>query len=213
MRHACRQNHRLHRSRALADQRNVRDFIRRNLIRRHLHLFHKFHRSGIKRRGKTGHPKLLRFLLQPRLPVPWRIRLLIQAVQRLPVPERSARNAEIRLIALYGDRIRRVGLELQCIRAGLCRRMHDLHGSVKILQVVGGHLRHNIGLLSRSYFSPVNCKLFHFVFLVSVPLQVLFPASITSNDSLQETRRLSMAPAPYREFHSLFLPAQPENSG
>ena len=77
------------------NQRDVHQFERCHLVRRHVHLFQEVNRGGIERSREQIESQIVSDLLQPRMPLPRRVGLAVKFVQVAPVPERSF-NAETR---------------------------------------------------------------------------------------------------------------------
>src|SRR5438876_9375433 len=79
-------------------------------------------------------------LLQFRRPHPWRVRVIVDFVQRPTVPDSASIDAKVFAIARDGDGIWRVGLQLDHISAGGFCGVDDLHRLIKALVVIGGKL-------------------------------------------------------------------------
>ena len=56
------------------------------------------------------------------------------------IPQRAASDPEILPVARDGDRVRRLGLELNGVRTNLFRRLDKAHGLPEVLVVIGGEL-------------------------------------------------------------------------
>ena len=68
--------------------------------------------------------------------VPWRVRFLVELVETPAIPQ-AALDDEARPVMVNRDRIGRVSLQLDRIRPGLLRRLHDGQGPVEPAEVVG----------------------------------------------------------------------------
>src|SRR5438132_13217559 len=81
-----------------------------------------------------GHYHLLQF----RLPLPGRVRLSVEFVQRPTVPDSASIDAKVFAIARDGNGVWRVGLQLDHISAaGFCG-VDDLHRLITAWVVIGG---------------------------------------------------------------------------
>ena len=70
---------------------------------------------------------------------------MIELVKRLAGPERPFDDAETGKIAVEGDRVGRVGLQLDGIGAGLLGRPDDLDCLIETLIVIARHLGDDVG--------------------------------------------------------------------
>ena len=141
--HSRRQDHGLMQAGDPADEGDVGDLIGGHFVGGHVHGRHEIHRRGIEGGGKAFHSQPVRFLHQLRLPLPGSISLLVQPVEGGSVPDGSLVDLKIGGIAVQGDGVRGIGLQLDGIRSGFPRRMDDLQGSVVVLEMVGRHFRHD----------------------------------------------------------------------
>ena len=57
-------------------------------------------------------------------------------------------NAEILVITVDRDRVRRVGLQLNSVGSSFVRRLYDPDGFVEVLIVIGGHVRNDVSGVS-----------------------------------------------------------------
>ena len=143
IRHARRQNHGLMEAGDPADEGKIGDLIGGHLVGGHIHGSHEVHRCGVKGGGKALQSQTVRLLHQLRLPVPWSVGFLIQLMKRGAVPYGSFVDLKIRGIAVQGDGVGSIGLQLDGVRSGLLRGMDDFDGPMVVLQVVGRHFRHD----------------------------------------------------------------------
>ncbi len=134
------------RCRAL-DQRNVHDLERGDLVGWRTQAFQKVDGGRIEGTREQGDAPRARMREQMRVPIPWRMRLTIQIIERATVPQATL-DAELRSIVVDGDRVGGVGLDLDRVGAGLLRRVDDGQGALKLPQMVGGHLRDDVRRLA-----------------------------------------------------------------
>ena len=136
-------NHRLMQAGDFAYQGNVVDFVGSQLIGGHIHGFHKINSRKIKGRGEAFHSQAVRLFHQLRLPIPGSVSLFVKFIKGGTVPDSSLCYLKTGCLAVQGDGFRLVGLKLHGIGAGLFGGMDDFHRPAVILQVIGGHLRHD----------------------------------------------------------------------
>ena len=78
------------------------------------------------------------------MPRPGGVSLPIKLVKILPLPEGAFANLKILVVAVDGQGVRCVGLQLYGIRASLGSSVNYSHRRVKVLLVVGRHFRNDI---------------------------------------------------------------------
>src|SRR5438094_953772 len=93
--HSCGNDQRFSGTSYFFNQRDVYQFKRRNLVRRDVHFFQKVDCCWIEWCRKQIQPKVISHLLQFRLPLPGRVRLSVEFVQRPTVPDSASIDAEI----------------------------------------------------------------------------------------------------------------------
>ena len=101
--------------------------------------FQKIHRRFVKGGGQKIQPQTLTLRFDDGLPFPGGVGFFIQVVEVGAVPH-AAFVAEILVVAVQGDGVRRVGLDLQAVGAGVRRRPYDLQRTVQAAAMVGAHL-------------------------------------------------------------------------
>ena len=77
-------------------------------------------------------------------------------VQRASVPERACVNAKVFAIARNGNRVGRVGLQLDGICSGNFRRVNEFHRPIKALIVISGKLGDDVDGKSRSNHTAID---------------------------------------------------------
>src|SRR5277367_3121746 len=96
------------------------------------------------------HPKLIGDRFKFWLPLPRRERFLIEIVKSAAITQRSSRNSKAFFVAPECDRVSGVGLELDCVRTRILRRMEYLDCLIEILIVIGGKFRNDVNRSARS---------------------------------------------------------------
>ncbi len=124
-------------ARDLTDHGNIVDLVGSDLIGGYIHFLQKIHGSKVEGRREALQSQPVCFFFQLRLPVPGRIGFLIELIERSSVPDGAFVDLEAFVVAVQGDGIGRIGLQLHRVRTGFFGRMDDLYCPVVILIVVG----------------------------------------------------------------------------
>lgn len=93
---------------------------------------------------EDGDVVLARVFEQRLVPLPWHVRFLVKLIERLAIPQ-AAVDLEFFGVAVQGDGVGGVGLQLDSIGAGLLRLLDDLHRGVELAVVVSGELGDDVG--------------------------------------------------------------------
>ena len=72
------------------------------------------------------------------VPFPRRIRLIVELVERFPLPIFARAHNEFRTLRIYRHRIGRVRLQLYCVRAGIRSRVDDPLRALDVLIMIAG---------------------------------------------------------------------------
>ena len=148
-RHAGRQDGRAAGRGDAPNQRQIDQLERRDLVGRRIELFEEIDRGVVERRREHRDAELAAFGEQRRMPVPRRVRLLVELVEAAAVPQ-AALDAEFRPVMVDGDRVGRVGLQLDRVGAGRLGGVHHGERMVETAAMIGGKLRHHVGRLARA---------------------------------------------------------------
>ena len=119
--------------------RNVHQLGRRDFIRFAADGLKKIDRCRIEHRAKEVHTQSLALALDFSLPLPRRIRFLVEVVESAPLPE-ALQGLEIRTVAVDGYRIGCVSLKLQAVCPSDRSGRHYLHGLFKTSTMIAAHL-------------------------------------------------------------------------
>src|SRR5580704_6015582 len=92
------------------------------------------------------------------LPVPRRVGLAVEIVERLAIPKRSLAVTKERRVASDGDRIGGVRLQLHRVGPGVFRNSNELFRFFEPLVVVGRDFGNDVRRLPRADGPPLNRK-------------------------------------------------------
>src|ERR1019366_9611619 len=95
-------------------------------------------------------PQFVRDLFQFRLPLPGRKCLLVEVLKNAAIPQGATRNPKTLFVTAQRDRVCRVGLELDRIRAGILSGAKNPDRLIKVLLMIRRQLSHNVNWLAAS---------------------------------------------------------------
>ena len=140
-RHAGRDDDRLARRGRKPDQRQVHDLRRCDLVAGDVEVLQECDSGRVERARERQDPQLVGQVEDGSVPLPRRVRLLVEVVQPAIRPELVPRgDPERRPVGVDGDRVGRVGLELDRVGTGLGHRPDDGQRRCQVTVVVARHL-------------------------------------------------------------------------
>ena len=114
-------------------------------MRGDVHRLQKIDGGEIERRGEAVEAEGFGELLEAGLPFPGRGGLGVELVQIAPFPEGALADLKERGAQVQGHGVRRVGLELDGVGAGVLGGVHEGGGLGVVLVMVGRHFRDDVG--------------------------------------------------------------------
>ncbi len=116
-----------------------------------------------KRSREKIQAQIVGHLFELGLPIPGRIGLAVQLVQRAAIPKRAPSDAELFAIARDRHGVRSVGLQLDRIRTRVFGGLNDANRLIEVLVVIGGELSNNVDGAARpdSVFADVQASGHH----------------------------------------------------
>lgn len=140
-RNAGRDYHGLVFARRIFDERNIRDLEGGDFVDGIAEFFKEVHRSPVKGRGEHCDAKRAGIAEQLFMPFPGRVCLLVEFVERCPVPESSLLYLEILVVTVKRYRVGGIGLELHRIRPGFFRGPDYCQSVLQLVVMVRRKLR------------------------------------------------------------------------
>ena len=192
------------------DERQVHELERRDLEGRHVEPGEEVDRGRVERAREAVHAERFGERLEPRLPLPRHVRLLVEVVQGRAFPQRAGARAERLRVARDRDRVGRVGLELDGVGARLVRGMDELDRDILVLAMVGRQLGDDVDGMAgpdRPASDAERCG--HVVIPESVVARALIESTARSASSAAWTSTTSAAALVREEAD----PDRPESGG
>ncbi len=150
--HARGHDHRLAGARHSADERMIGVLERRHLVAGRIEALQKVHGGFVKRRGKGDHAARPGAGKDRAVPLPRRVGLLIELVERGAAPQAvGIGDAEAFGIDIQCHGISGIGLQLQRVRAGIGGGIHQRHRAIQRLVVITGHFGDDEGGVIRPH--------------------------------------------------------------
>jgi len=141
--HAGRDDHRFAGRRDARDQRQIHRLERGDLVGRGAQAFEQVHGGGVKGRRKQGDVACPGAVEQCAVPVPWRVRLIIERVEAAPVPQ-TAGDLKVGLVTVQRDGVGAIGLDLDGCGAGGGGGVDQGEGAVQLAVVIGRQFGNHI---------------------------------------------------------------------
>ena len=153
-RHPCRDDDRLARRCHPADERQIGVLEARDLVAGRVERLEEVHRAVVERRAERDHPVTARAREDRCVPLPRRVRLLVQVVQAAARPgARRVGDDELAVPDVERHRVGGVCLDLQCVGAARGGRIDDRQGTIERAVVVAGELGDDERWCVRSNFA------------------------------------------------------------
>src|SRR5262252_5311445 len=143
--HASRQDDRLAGGADAPQELQIDDLEGSDLVRGYPQPFEKIHSALVERRREQRYPVFRRDPLELRVPRPWCVGLLVELVERLPLPFAiGALDAKPLVVAVDGEGVCGVRLELDGVDARSTRGLDDPGGKGETLVVIPRQLRDDV---------------------------------------------------------------------
>ena len=143
--HAGGNDHRLARCRDITDQRQVDSLERGDLVGRRVQILQQVHRSEVERRAEDRDVVLACVFEQRFVPFPGHVRLLVEFIQRLAIPQ-SATDLKVLGVAVQGNGVSGIGLQLDRIGTSMPGLLDNLQRRLQAPIMVSRQLGNDVGL-------------------------------------------------------------------